>query len=888
LDRSGNSCSSGFDCHQRRLKEQHVPYPSYVRAIVSRLRDIIASELSITATGRPFVATGVDVVVITLLMTGGFLFLWNAPAWAPGVYIGHDQFGDADFWWQGALQWSQGLFWQNLNMTYRMGYAIFSGPFVALFGPEYGIFHKLLVLLFLAVAAAGYVVAARQFGRVVAAALIASLVFSPIQGERLAISTSDGLGLIWNLAALLAFWYALDERIRFRWLAVAGMFLALGGLTRPLMTVFIAPAALLVFIMARGSLHLRATAVATVIGAFVLPTLLWAAAFYLKTGDLGVAGNGASTFYAASNPKFQVWNPAMYPPVETAAKARLGVSRVTGTEMDKQFRIEALQNYIHEFAYHLKRLPGHVYALARFSFKRYTPTERSEVIARGLIRGLLSLALIASCLIVGTPKRAMAVGAIFVLSLWQVTAGLVVTAAALVFLLPRERPELRPVHRLVAAYWWSGVASLYFTGGTWGPPLIDRIDVNALGYRLGGQFLFVNEWLVLFALLAVGGSLKPLAVRRLEPHLAALSRLRAGRSLRAAAVCGLLALTGLFVVGSAIAGVRGWRLAHAAPVAMPPVAPLVASLCGAEGGRQAQPGKAVGAPVAVLGAMWGESEPDKRLEQTRLFTGAVGGLIWQMESQNRTRALFYQQDLQSPFTINPARMDVEFAGLPPENEWRNRQGAWIIRSFREVGPHTGYLFYESLPKVEMFVPLSVDRTSFELAQAMRFPIARYASVLVHSGQLAPIGGTLEWMKYPSSDAKRRWFILQPSDQAGARTSPALSLDLTGAIGRRRLAFSFRVEPAPGKPRGVGPIVLTIGSVDTAGQSTSIVSRTAIAHGAAAAVPTEDVAVDLPAQATRVRVGFSGLSADEMVRVAELQLTSDDVSPGLADALCTAP
>jgi hypothetical protein len=37
-----------------------------------------------------------DLLAVCILYIGGLLFLWNARAWAPHIYIGHDQFGDAD------------------------------------------------------------------------------------------------------------------------------------------------------------------------------------------------------------------------------------------------------------------------------------------------------------------------------------------------------------------------------------------------------------------------------------------------------------------------------------------------------------------------------------------------------------------------------------------------------------------------------------------------------------------------------------------------------------------------------------------------------------------------------------------------------------------------
>src|SRR5271156_1175997 len=170
---------------------------------------------------------GFDLLAVCFLYLGGLFFLWNSEAWAPDVYVGHDQFGDADFWWQGVLEMSQGIFWDNQNFAYRMGYATFGGLVVTLFGPDYAAFHKFLISVFLAVASAIYIIGIPRVGRTIAFALAASLIFSPFIAERLAISTSDGLGLIFNLVALTALWYALSGSVRYRVLATAGIFIAL-------------------------------------------------------------------------------------------------------------------------------------------------------------------------------------------------------------------------------------------------------------------------------------------------------------------------------------------------------------------------------------------------------------------------------------------------------------------------------------------------------------------------------------------------------------------------------------------------------------------------------------------------------------------------------------
>ena len=114
-----------------------------------------------------------DLAVIIVTVCAGLIFLRDAPGWAPDVYVGNNQFGDAEFWWRGALQFSQGFFWENINFYYRMGYAIFAGLLVAVVGTDYAVFHKLLLLLFLGVAVGGYLVLARRVGRPASLAMTA-------------------------------------------------------------------------------------------------------------------------------------------------------------------------------------------------------------------------------------------------------------------------------------------------------------------------------------------------------------------------------------------------------------------------------------------------------------------------------------------------------------------------------------------------------------------------------------------------------------------------------------------------------------------------------------------------------------------------------------------
>ena len=841
---------------------------------------------------RPGVANArpdaLDLFVVCFFYIGGLIFLWDAPAWAPNVYIGHDQFGDADFWWQGILEMSQGVFWDNVNFTFRMGYAIFGGLLVTLFGPNYAVFHKFLIALFLAIASAFYIVGIPRIGRTMAFALAATLVFaSPLVAVWLAISTSDGLGLIFNLVALIALWIALSGRARYGALATGGIFIALAALTRPLMTIFAAPAALLIFLFAKGLFRARVVPVIVFVVAVALPTLPWSALFYLKTGNIGLAGYDASIFYAASDPNIQVWDPPMYLPIEQAAKERLGVPSVTARQVDDEFRRQAAANYVKYFGYHLRRLPGHILALAGFSYETLNPTNPWGILTRLLICGLLMLGLLVSCWAERRWFGAAAALAIFGLAFWPTGAALIVIATALLFALPVSWRGIGPLERLTAFYWWSGVVALFLTGGTWGPPLAPHIDINALGYRLGGQFLFANDWLILMAMAAAAG--RPWVP---DAWLACwvdrnrwLARIDGARAFRLAVSVGLAGLALLYVSGLSVFGARAWQRSHTVPVHMPPVAPLVSALCANAGGLL--PISIEAQPASVLYQM-SEPEPTKRLEGLRVVTGAIGGLIWQMAGQDRTRALFYQQDISSPFEFNRNRSDVEFDGLLPESLWRNRAGAWLVRSFREVGPHVGYLYYETLPKVQMFVPLAADRRSFDFAGAVRFRLARYASILSYSGDLHPANASLGWQKYPSADTNRRWFILEPVGPSRNSGEISIDINLSDAIGRRMVGFSFRVEPVPGNPLGQDQISVAVQSADAVGRTRDIIRRATSAHGDAVDGRIDGLAAAIPDDASHVRISFHGVGAEEMVRVIELKIVSDDVRPGIAGSLCAPP
>lgn len=836
----------------------------------------------------------VDIVVVATIVFGGMVFLWDPRGWAPNVYVGNDQFGDAEFWWNGALQFSRAAIWNNLNITYRMGYAIFAGLLVAVLGPDYAVFHKVLVLLFLGVAASGYLILLARLGRLAALAMTAALVLSPYQAEWLAISTSDSLGLIWNLISLLSLVLALGVRLRWRWLAAAGIFLALGALTRPLMTLFIGPTVLFVLLRSNVGIRERCAGLTILVAAFALPMLFWTTTLYLKTGYVAAAGQQWSNLYTASNPRIQAWDSSMLGPVGEAAQARLGLPSVTEAQLSEEFRYQTLANYRDEWAYHLRRLPKHIFALARFTYDGtnvlYRNTNSSnhlDTILRWLVRGMLTITVGFLCFMHRRVFGAVLAFGVCALSLWPRTAGLVVVASATLCLLPWRNSPFGQIHRLISAYWWVGVVALYFVGGTWGPPLRPEFDIHPLGYRLGLQFLFANEWLVILAIVAVGGvpgmgGDLPM-VRSVRPWTASATLVAA--ILKGARNGGVALLAGLLTIGAGIIGVRGWQALNAVPMPMPSITPILSAFCSGDGNRKPRSLSEKPEPASVLWAMWDDSQRDLRLQGAHIFTGGLGGLIWQLEEERRTRATLNQQDQYFPFIFSAYRTDIEFPALIDEASWRYRQGAWIIRNFRETGLAQSSVYYETLPKVQVFVPLSVDGQSFDTAKMVRFPVTRSAAALAYAGRLEPKDAQLEWMQYPTNDIKRRWFLLMPPEKVLPSRKRGVEIDTSDSTGQRNLSFNFRIEPLSGVTAGKDPVTVVIESLNSEGLWHTLIERASLARGIFLNIPTDHIATDIPDDAKRLRVMFSNLEAKEYVRIVEMQLTSLDVAPSLENEFC---
>lgn len=722
----------------------------------------------------------VELAFFLFVVAGGFFFLRDAPYWGRAAYVGSAQFGDAEFWWNGALHFSQGIVKENPNLTFRMGYAAFGGLVAAVVGPDYRVFHQILLVVFLVTVCGLYGSLRGLIGRIAAAAAVVFLVFNPFTAEWLAISTSDGLGLVLNLLALLALVAGVRDGLQLRWIAVFGVFFSCASLTRPLMTPFIASAALTVIVAAWSAWRKTAIALGVMLAAFILPTVAWMAFMGATTGNFALTGasQDSSAFYAASDPLIQVWRGDMYAPVNESAQKRFQTDQPTPKQLNAEFWNLTRTNYQTHWRYHLDRLWRNAFELARFTPKRATTATIFTERWRGIFKWSLTLALTALAL--GRHRWFAAVAVVAVGAAWATWPpshpwlALGASWLGLTSLLAGHRSLF-----LWTTYWWVGVMALYLTGGTWGPPVGPVQDLNALGYRLGFQFFFAGDLLVigLLGCLALGAGRAALAHRLLRPSPTA------GRIIRLGLRGPLVLLAALLGTGAVIVT---WRLvarAWKAPVAYPALNILNSN----ETIHGATPLTDITPLRVAVNAHTGAP----------LLTRAMSsGFIWNLPGQQRSMLLLYQQDNVQPIHMSPRHIYVEISRHVPDRVWMNRQGAWLLHSFPNTAQTSNLPFYFEMPAVQAFFPLAKDGRSYDASQAVTFPLAKSATQLVASGELMVQGASPEWAMNSGGQKFPRRFALK---SARADQIIELRFDLSHARGHALLRFGMQLESAPGTP-----------------------------------------------------------------------------------------
>ncbi len=679
------------------------------------------------------------------------------------------------------------------------------------------LFHKFVLLWFLTLASTLYLVLRPMLGRIAAAGAIALMVFNPFAALWIGVSSSDSVGMMLNLLALICFILGLRGSFHIPFLGAFGFLLACASLTRPLMNPFILPAILFLVVLGHIRWQRRVVALLVMLLFFAMPTFLWMSTLRVISGSWALAGHEASTFYAASDPKYQVWTRAMYQGVVDSAKKQFHTDNVSASQLEEEYAILARGNYVKYFDYHAQRIFPHALELAGFT---YFHPKRVYTYIRLLIWGIILVMLVGEALYRNRKFAAVSIAIVGgVLAIFAEYQALVILAYAVssLFLLFKRRPDSSLL--VFPWFWWVGVGALFLVGGTWGPPLTPVADVsilgirvasrwylNALGFRLGSQFFFALD-IMMVVVLAAMSRIETLDVKHNEKERLVFGRSAQNRwtknsprisQLISSAIGGWVVLTiAILVFGSCVVGYRSWLRSSITPVAIPTTTPVLKALrsqlqaAGYDGDLELVAG--VNEAYQKIG--W--TNQGAKASEYVAFFGGMSDFLWNMQGQERAHALLYLQSSVVPFGMEPNHVCVEFSEHLPVDKWCGRQGLWVIRRFEDLRSESTLPYYYSEAAVRAFVPLSADHREFDFSSTENFSLRKYASQLAADGSLQVIKGKIVWDYTSGSEQYPRRFRLE-GDSAIVDHELVIDLDVSRAKGEKTLSFGWRLVEIPGE------------------------------------------------------------------------------------------
>lgn len=829
-----------------------------------------------------------DLLVVIVLFWAGACFLWDSAYWAGIVNMGSSQYGDAAFWWNGALHFAEGIIKNNPNLDFRMGYALFAGLFIAVLGGSFFLFHKLLIVVFLSAASFFYFALKPTLGRISAAGGVALLIFNPFTAEWLAISTSDSVGLILNITALSCFIFGLRNSLHFGFLVAFGLLLASASLTRPLMNPFIAPSIIILVLHGTVTWKRRFQGMGVVLTAFAVPTLLWVIALHGITGSWAMAGHDSTTFYAASDPQIQVWNGAMYSKVEESAKNRYKTQKVTQEQLSKEFWLLTKDNYLSHLDYHFSRIIPHTLDIAGFSSQKTSKSDelwkfiRVSLVAAitvGLaIASILQKRWLGACLVALTG---------YFMATLPVSQTILTLGGALLFTFSVLRPKMDHTYAVFVLYWWIGVVVLYLVGGTWGPPLGAAHDMNALGYRLGSQFFFVNDLIAVSMLGLISRlpsiQLSAFSLSENKIDLQKSYSLKSAPKFDAAILLSLATyifisvLVVISIAGAGVVSYRAWQRNHEAPQPFPRESQLQAWWQENQTNLHIATSLEAVSNMSSLASKVGDTGSGGIASHYILFTGGMSDFIWNLDGQARSQAIVYMQNNFTPFTMYPNIVNVEFPLHLHESEWVRKQGAWVVRRLADLPSKSNLPFYFSEISVKAFVPLSKDKKQFDFSAAQIFPLQKYASQLYASGDIKVAHGVVEWDFASGTEKYSRRFSLKRDPATNSSEPVVLELDVSKTVGVRSLSFRWSLERAPNSMQPI-PASTTLKVLGASDASESY-DKSLIYYTGEAAVAHQEIQaakIDLTqSKHNKVKLVLNGVMPDDKVWFYEFNMQSDE-------------
>lgn len=819
--------------------------------------------------------TWFDLAVIVCILVGGSLYLHNALHWGV-AWIGNSQYGDAEFWWNGALHVAQGaLKFTNSGDGYRPGYFYLTGLTLPILGQQFLHFYPYFLFAFLSATGLFYLALRLSLDRWVCACAVGMLIFNPYTAEWLATSTTDGTGLLLNLLALTCLFLGFNKKLSRKWLMLFGLLFSLETLTRPLITPFIGVVLILIFSIAQEPFKKRLNIAICVLAAFCLPTLLWMGVQKATIGQWTVSSKDASVFYAASNPTVQVWNSFMQNDVQKRAAKYYHVefNDVNDKMLNHVFWQEAIKNYAQYPGYHLKRAILNLLEIARFS-----PAQATR--GNGLWRLALFEAIIASLLLWLLAQRRYFNAAFFLILGFcicffpKLIIGMVLAGTILGF--TQKDKISRPGMPILSAYWLTGVVALYLVGGTWGElSFSNRFALNALGYRLGSQFFFVGDilaayFLVRLAHFKVEASKIPV-VNRWHTFISRPAPVAGGIVLTGYGAL-FLATTIVYFAGSTMVGYRAYSLHHPVHIeSYPSLTPIIDAYEHRTGNKLYQ---AQASYNEILPTLTSKSDGPKDV----VFTGTISPFVWNLSGQRRAQIMVYPQNNVYPYTITPYRIILDVPKHLNTADWAGKQGAFIIRNIPDDHNKSNLPYYLTVPALRAFIPIEAGRHAFALSKTSWFPLVKNATQLETSGELRTLDSQITWaLNSGEMRFKRRFFVKQQHMKHLTFNKVQLKLDTSTTHGPTTLSFSYALGEPPEKiPSKTTPGNYQI-TISTVNNSSTKVNALISENVSPPPIGKDDflrnVTLSIPKNTKAVEISFNNLPVGAGVWIYEFNLSA---------------
>lgn len=668
--------------------------------------------------------------------------------------VGEAQFGDAAYWDLAGENWARGYI-ANKVPDIRPGYSLFLGIVYSLSGADFRHAFVAQALLFSLAALMVYQIGKRLGGR--SAGLLAGimLALNPYMAEWVALSTTETLGSVCNLAALYFLLRVVWRPCRMADTVLFGISLGFANAVRPLTLLFVIPVILITLALARTSWKRRVVLSVGMVAGLAVPLALGVMYQYWGTGEVGLSSNTAANFYGASSPKYKTWTNEMYVEVADRLKAR-GIE-ASAANMDAEFWRLTVFNYVQHPLFQLQRIGRGFAKYALFEGERERSDRytffRPHLVAGGLLAVALALylrdktRLLRRAVVTGLFAVLMPVAALTVARGMGVINGLQMV---------RRRPHPREVAwGLIAFYWMLVGLSQALVGGTEGFFL----------HRLYTQVEPVNTVLITLGalqLLMVGLPKSMAMVRVL--NLSTLARrmgLLPAPLEKAGSILG--ATAGLLLT----LGAARMVVANITPSQPEPfIAPDTVEL------RTLMERLGLPRPIHYVGTSEAFDNSLPLLTRTSLpeqiDTYAVPGqfsrFLWYVADQDRTEFWFFFANRPRPDSLDRNLLWTEATGRLDVARFRDRYGLLVLAPTNAYFISSGDWKQLNLIPARAFVPWDPQRNRFAMEGVVVFPLptllvdpTRIAAATV-KGQAGPAGQVI----VNSGGPNLRTLSLQPS------------------------------------------------------------------------------------------------------------------------------